>query len=145
MATVQHILASKDCRVHFVSPSTTVLEATRLMNHHKIGAVMVMDADRIIGIFTERDVLRRVVAEAVNPAELPVERVMTQELICGQLSTELEEASRIMRDRRIRHLPICDNDGRLLGMVSIGDLNAYYANINEARLSQLNDYVFGRA
>jgi CBS domain-containing protein len=145
MPSVRDILASKGTTVHCVPASSTVLDATRVMNAEKIGAVVVMDGAGVAGIFTERDVLRRVVAEQQPPAELSVEQVMTRDVVCCQPETDIDEASRIMRDRRIRHLPVCDDEGKLLGIISIGDLNAFHASSQEAEIHFLHDYVFGRA
>ena len=89
-----------------------VLEATIRMNLHKVGGLVVVDSQgRIIGIFTERDVLRRVVAERKDPATTPVAAAMTDRVICCQTTTSLEEVQCLMRNERIRHLPVID-DGR---------------------------------
>jgi CBS domain-containing protein len=117
------------------------------MNEHKIGALMVTHDDnegQIAGIFTERDVLRRVVADGHSPAEVHVAQVMTQEVMCCSPNTDIDEASRIMRDCRVRHLPVCDGDGQILGLISIGDLNAYHASDTEATIQFLNEYIHGR-
>jgi CBS domain-containing protein len=145
MPSVQDILAVKGSAVYTIPASATVLEATLVMNEQKIGSLVVMDEDRVAGIFTERDVLRRVVAQALQPAIIRLEQVMTSEVVCCRPDMDIDEASRIMRDRRIRHLPVCDENGRLLGVISIGDLNAYHASSQEAHIHFLHDYMFGRA
>lgn len=146
MDAVLFILRNKGSLIHSVPPTATVLEATRLMNDHHVGAVMVMDGDNPVGIFTERDVLTRIVAADLAPADVPVADVMTREVVCCSPDTDIKDASRIMRDRRLRHLPVCDgNDGKLLGIISIGDLNAYHASSQEAEIHFLHDYVFGRS
>lgn len=145
MATVQFILANKGPHVYTVRPMATVREAVQLMNEHKIGALVAMEDQRVVGIFTERDVLRRIVGLGADPITTRVEQVMSPEVICCQPDTDLDDASRIMRDRRIRHLPVCSEDGRLLGMISIGDLNAFHASSQEVEIHLLKDYVFGRA
>jgi len=145
MPSVQDILTSKGSLVHTVSPSATVLDAIHLMNERRIGALVVTAADRILGIFTERDVLRRVVGKELAPSAVTVQQVMTTEVLCCPPETDLDDAARIMRDRRIRHLPVATKDGQLLGLVSIGDINAQYASAQEAQIQFLRDYVFGRA
>ena len=145
MPTVQDILSRKGNHVHTMDADASVLEAIHLMNEEQVGAVLVMKGGRVAGIFTERDVLRRVIAQELAPASLHLSQVMTKDVVCCPPDAELDEASRIMRDRRIRHLPICDEDGRAAGIISIGDLNAYHASQQEAQLSFLNDYVYGRA
>jgi CBS domain-containing protein len=145
MPCIQDILANKGSQIHTVPPNATVLEATQLMNDRRIGALVVMDGARVAGIFTERDVLRRVVARECPPAATLVRDAMTCEVVCATPDMDLDEASTIMRDRRIRHLPVCDPHGSLLGLISIGDLNAIHATTQEAQITFLNDYVFGRA
>jgi CBS domain-containing protein len=146
MPSVMDIIADKGSDVFTIQPSATVLEATHAMNDQKIGALVVKDGvGRVMGIFTERDVLRRVIAEEKSPKAVRVGEVMTVDVVCCPPETDLDEASRIMRDRRVRHLPVCDGDGSLLGLVSIGDLNAYHASSQEAQIHFLNEYVYGRA
>jgi CBS domain-containing protein len=144
MPTVQDILSSKGSYLHTIGASATVLQATQLMNEHRIGALVVMDGSTVAGIFTERDVLRRVVAAQRDPSRVTVGEVMTQQVICCAPDTELDEASAIMKARRIRHLPVCDSDGKLAGMVSIGDLNALHATHQEQTIHFLSDYIYGR-
>ena len=144
MITVRDILGTKGRHVWSVGPGATVLEAALLMNEHKIGALVVMEAGRLVGIFTERDVLRRVVGEARDPAATRVANVMSAEVLCCSLETSLEEAGGVMKNRRIRHLPVVDGDGRLLGLVSIGDLNAQQAHAQEQHIHLLNEYLYGR-
>ena len=145
MPTVMDILSQKGSYVASVPASATVLEATHAMNERRIGAVVVKEDDKVVGIFTERDVLRRVVAVERSPAATMVKSVMTSDVVCCEPDTDLEEASRIMRDKRIRHLPVCCEKRGLLGLISIGDLNAYHASAKEAEIMFLHDYVYGRA
>ena len=145
MATVSNILAVKGSEVHTIPASATVLEATRLMNQHQIGALVVTDGERIMGMFTERDVLRRVVVDQRAAAEVRVAEVMTKEVICCSPDTPVEVASSIMRDRRVRHLPVRDKkDGHLLGLISISDLNAHHAGDQEWTIQYLQEYIYGR-
>ena len=144
MPTMQDILLSKGREIHTIRPEATVLEATKKMNQHKIGALVVMQDNQVVGMFTERDVLRRVVAEQRDPAGLVVAEVMSSDVICAEPDTDLEEAANIMKTRRIRHLPICDAGGSLLGMISIGDLNALFASEQEQTIHFLSDYIYGR-
>lgn len=142
MATVQDILARKGTQVHTFPATATVLDATLCMNEHRIGGLVITQESRIVGMFTERDVLRRVVAELRPPASTRVADVMTTDVICCTPETPLDEASRIMKDHRIRHLPVCGSDGRLLGLISIGDLNAYHSSDQEAYIHFLNEYLY---
>ena len=144
MATVRDILQKKGGQVHTIEPMASVLDATKYMNRHKIGALVVQAGDRIVGIFTERDVLMRVVADERNPSRTLVEEVMTSEIACCGLDTDFEEVSAVMKNRRIRHLPVVDADGRLQGLVSIGDLNAFDADGKETTIHFLSEYIHGR-
>jgi len=144
MVTVKDILGTKGRHVWSVGPGATVLEAAVLMNKHKIGALVVMEASRLVGIFTERDVLRRVVGEARDPATTRVADVMSAEVVCCSPETSLEEARGVMKNRRIRHLPVIEGDGPLLGLVSIGDLNAHQVHAQEQHIHLLNEYLYGR-
>ena len=144
MAVVRDILEKKGSQVWTIGPDATVLQAALVMNEHKIGATLVTDGGRVVGVFSERDVLRRVVGEQRDPAGTRVAEVMTQEVVCCTPETTLEEAGGAMMTRRIRHLPVVDGGGQLLGVVSIGDLNAYRQADQEQTIFLLNEYLYGR-
>jgi len=144
MPTVRDVLAAKGDQIHAVNPSTTVLAAIQRMNQHKIGAMLVMEQGQVVGMFTERDVLRRVVGEERQPSSVTVGEVMTEEVICCQPDMDLDEVSAIMSQKKIRHLPICDEDGKVHGMISIGDVNAHHASDQEAQIHFLSEYIYGR-
>ncbi len=145
MATVKDILTRKGSQVFSIGKDATVLEGARLMNEYKIGCLVVIDNERVSGIFTERDVLSRVVAGHRNPVTTRVHEVMTCEMVCCQPDTDLEEARSVFKNRRIRHLPVVDEGQGLLGLVSIGDLNAYDADAKECTIHLLQEYIYGRA
>jgi CBS domain-containing protein len=144
MPQVRDILEKKGTQVWTVGPRATVMQAATLMNEYKIGALVVTDAGRIVGMFTERDVLRRVVGEHRDPITTLVADVMTTEVLCCTSRTLLEEARTVMKEQRIRHLPVADDDGRLLGLISIGDLNAHHQASQEQTIFLLQEYMYGR-
>jgi CBS domain-containing protein len=144
MPTALDILKNKGGTVYSTSPQSTVLDAVQKMNQQKLGALVVMEGERFVGIFTERDVLRRVVGEQRSPRDTTVGEVMTREIICCAPNTELDEISAIMKQRRIRHLPVCDDEGHLQGLISIGDVNAFHASHQEAQITFLSEYIYGR-
>jgi CBS domain-containing protein len=144
MPQVRDILEKKGTQVWTVGPQATVMQAATLMNEYKIGALVVTDAGRIVGMFTERDVLRRVVGEHRDPLTTLVAHVMTTEVLCCTPRTLLEEARTVMKERRVRHLPVADDDGRLLGLISIGDLNAFHQASQEQTIFLLQEYMYGR-
>lgn len=146
MATVQQLLAVKGSQEIFsIDQSQSVLDAAKQMNLHQVGALVITDEqERVKGIFTERDVLRRVVVEQQNPASTHVGDVMTTEIACCKMDTTIEEARTVMKNKRIRHLPVVGSDMRLEGMISIGDLNAYDTNNQEVTIQYLHEYIYGR-
>ncbi len=144
MPSVYDVLRDKDGQVQTIEASLSALEAINRMNQYKIGALVVMDEERIVGMFTERDVLRRVVTDPRRPDEILVRDVMTSDVVCCAPDADLDEVGAIMKNRRIRHLPICNNQGRLVGLISIGDLNAHHASHQEATIHSLSDYIYGR-
>ena len=113
------------------------------MREHKVGCLVVFDQDRVAGIFTERDVLQRVVGEQRDPAQTTVGEVMTDEVFCCTPETHVAEARSAMKNRRLRHLPVMDA-GRLIGLVSIGDLNAHLVADQEQTIFALHEYMNGR-
>ncbi len=144
MATVRDILLKKGSGVLTTGKESTVLEAAILMNEHKVGALVVLEGGRIAGMFTERDVLRRVVGQLRDPAHTPVAEVMTAEVVCCRPETGLDEARGSMMSRRIRHLPVIDDHEEMVGLISIGDLNAHERTSNEQTIYLLQEYVYGR-
>lgn len=144
MPTALEILSEKGNKVLTVSPDATVLEAIRKMNQHRVGAVVVMNGSRVDGIFTERDVLQRVVGAEVSPSDVRVAEVMTKNVVCAPPETDIDELSEIMRSKRIRHVPICQDGGDLMGMISIGDVNAMHATHQLAQIHYLSEYIYGR-
>ncbi len=145
MPTVLDVILSKGDTVHSIGPTESVLDAVNKMNQFKIGCLMVMQGEQVLGIFTERDVLRRIIGEGRNVADVTVGEVMTAEIVCCRPETDLDDVSAIMKTRRVRHVPICDDDGKLHGVVSIGDVNAFHATNQEQTIHFLNEYIYGRA
>src|SRR6201987_3362975 len=144
MATVRDLLAIKGSHVLAIGPEATVLDAALLMNEHKVGSLLVMSGGQLIGIITERDILNRIVVPRRDPGVTPVLDVMTTEVICCQPHTRLEEARGVLKNRRIRHLPVVDESKRLCGLISIGDLNAHETHAREHTIHILQEYIYGR-
>ena len=110
-----------DKAIHSVGPDTTVTECVRVMTAGKIGALIVMDGERLIGIFTERDALNKVLAGGLDPRNTKVSEVMTKDPYCIPPTTTVGDAMKLVTKLRFRHLPIVDN-GKVLAVVSSGDL-----------------------
>lgn len=142
MATLADILAVKGSKVVEIGPHATAFEAALMMSNHGIGGLLVCNESGIRGIVTERDILRKIVVQRLDPNSTRVADIMTADVICGYPHTSLEEARVVMKERRIRHLPILD-DGKLCGLISIGDLNAHDANSKEMTIHLLHQYIYG--
>ena len=143
MAQVREILQKKGSQVWSIGTSATALQAALLMAEHKIGSLVVIDEGRIAGMFSERDVLR-LVAERRDSDRTSVGEMMTEDVICCSPTTPLEEAKSAMKNRRVRHLPVVGDDDRLLGVISIGDLNAYETADHEQTIFLMSEYLYGR-
>ncbi|MDX9910287.1 MAG: CBS domain-containing protein [Phycisphaerales bacterium] len=144
MGTASSVICSKNACgkscVETIRPTDSVLEAARLMNERRIGSLVVMHEHKIAGIVTERDILTRVVAMQRDPASTPVSVVMTRDVYAAEPGHTIEDLRAAMRNRRIRHVPIVEN-GQLVGMVSIGDLNAHvHAELAET-ITSLEAYI----
>jgi CBS domain-containing protein len=144
MSTVRDILVTKGAHVQSIGPGASVLNAALLMNEHKIGSLIVMDGGRVVGIFSERDIMQRVVVSRRDPSETPVADVMTTEVICCRPHTTLDEARGVMKNRRIRHVPVLDDNDQLCGLISIGDLNAHAMQEHESTIYVMEQYIHGR-
>lgn len=144
MASVADLLSMKDGEIHTIHRQASVLEAVRHMNRLSIGALVVMDEGQLVGMFTERDVLR-VVGAGRSAETVRVEDVMSTDVVCADRDMEVEQVAEIMKERRIRHLPVLNPLKHVVGLVSIGDINAMHVRQAEATIASLNDYIFGRA
>ena len=141
MANARRILSEKSkSDVISVGPAASVLEAARIMNEHHIGSLVVLKGDRLQGIFTERDVMRRVVAEGRDPDTTLVRDVMTHPVACATPDTAYTELCTVMREKRIRHLPVVEDDV-VLGMISIGDLNRADHDDQEKTIKYLEQFM----
>lgn len=138
MTSVRAIVAARDTVT--VDPQVSVLEAARLMVDHQIGAVPVVDRDRLAGIFTERDILARVVAAQRDPSATSVADVMTKELVVADVAESYDVCLQRMQQARVRHLIVLDR-GRLAGILSLRDLMAVDVSEKDEAITLLNAYV----
>jgi len=105
-----------------IDADATVMEAVKLMNENEIGCLIVMRRGRAVGIITERDLLKRVIAKSKNPRKIKVREIMTKPLIAGQPNMDLEEATRLMFKMKIKKLPVVESHGKLLGLITLTDV-----------------------
>jgi CBS domain-containing protein len=143
MKTVAEILKSKpDQTVHSIAPDVSVYDALRLMADKNIGALLVMEQGRIVGILSERDYARKVVLMDRSSKQTAVRDIMTSSVMSARPDHSNEECMALMTDNRLRHLPVIDN-GRLLGLVSIGDLVKDIISEQQFTIEQLQHYIQG--
>ncbi len=141
---IRNVLALKGREVAKVAQAETVLAAVEQMNQRRIGAVVVVvehsPGARPVGIFTERDVLTRVISSGLVPARTVISEVMTRDMCTIPIDATVMEAMVMMTDRRCRHLPVMENDA-LVGLISIGDLTSWMVRDQQRTIEELHDYM----
>ena len=140
MRTVRHLLESKAPEVFAISPDQPVLDAIKLMADKRIGALLVMQGGRLIGIVSERDYARKIVLQGRSSATTPVRDIMTNDVISVGLNDTADHCMQLVTDRRIRHLPVVEGDA-VLGVVSIGDLVKAVIEDQQVEIAQLQRYI----
>jgi CBS domain-containing protein len=142
MNTVADILGVKGHAVWSVASNATVLDALRIMAEHDIGAVLVFDADKLVGILSERDYARKVALAGRSSKDSQVKDIMTGNVVCIGPERGIDECMALMTQRRVRHLPVMDRK-RVVGMVSIGDVVKATIDDKESTIAQLQSYITG--
>jgi CBS domain-containing protein len=140
--SIATLLEQKGGAVFTIPTTVTVAEAVQEMNTHKVGSVLVMNGLRLAGIFTERDVLRRVVGADIDPRFTPITKVMTTDVITIEPGTTVQEVMDLFTEKRCRHLPVMEN-GQLRGVISIGDVSRWVASLHRAEAESLRQYIAG--
>ena len=143
MKTAANILKSKpDQTVHTITPTASVFDAVKLMAEKNIGALLVMEGEKVVGIITERDYARKVVLMARSSKETPVRDVMTSSVMYVRPDQTSEECMVLMTENRLRHLPVMNGD-KLIGLISIGDLVKDIISEQKFIIQQLEHYITG--
>jgi CBS domain-containing protein len=140
--SVGDILHQKGARVISIAPEATVFDAVKLLAEHNIGALPVLQAGRLVGIFTERDYSRKIVLAGKSSKATKVSEVMSPQPVLIEMDHSIEDCMEIMTDKRVRHLPVM-RDGQLVGLVSIGDLVKWIISAQSAALEQMEQYISG--
>lgn len=141
---ISMVLKNKGYRVISVPPDTLVLAAVKEMNRHGIGCIMVMDGPKLLGVFTERDVLTRIVAAELNPATCSIQDVMTRNPQTITESGTIQDTMDLFHGKNCRHLPVLDPiAGRVVGMISIRDISRWLSDAHQAEAQQLRQYITG--
>lgn len=144
MSTVQSILDRKGSMVLAVHPGITVYSAACLMNEKRIGGLVVLEDNVIAGVFTERDILKRVVGAGLDPAYTTVREVMTTPVCTCSPDMAIDDLVEIMSKRRMRHVPVV-RDGYLAGIITSGDIFVQQLQDSKAELIYLHEYMYGGA
>lgn len=142
MSTVREMLRTKGHDVWSIGCDATVCDALRLMEEKNIGAVLVMDGDSLGGILSERDYARKVILRGKSATDTQVGEIMTERVIYVRPEQSTEECMALMTDKRVRHLPVMEND-RVVGVISIGDVVKAIISQQEFLIEQLENYITG--
>ena len=141
MDDVASILEAKGSAVLRIDGVATVLDAIKRMVEANVGSLLVFEGDKLAGIVTERDYLRRVTLEGRDEKETPVREIMTAPIVYVTPDTTIEECMAVMTERRIRHLPVLTDDRDVAGIVSIGDVVKFRSSQQTAHIRLLTDYI----
>ena len=140
MHTLRQLLGNKTAEVYSVAPNDSVIDAIRLMAQKGVGAVLVMEGAKLVGIISERDYARKVVLHGRSSADTAIREIMTAEVVTVGLQQTVAECMRIVTEHRIRHLPVMDGD-EVAGVISIGDLVKAVIEDQKVQLDELQRYI----
>lgn len=140
MKTIKDLIAEKGREIYSVTPQQSVLNAVKMLDERHVGALLVMEGERLSGVVSERDVARKVILQEKPASEVAVREIMTERVVCARSSLTIQEGMAIMTDKRIRHLPVVEND-RVIAVVSIGDLVKALIEEQKFLIEQLESYI----
>jgi CBS domain-containing protein len=143
MSTLRHILQLKGNDVWSISPGATVFEALRLMSDKDVGALLVMEADHLVGMISERDYARKVILQGKSSRDTLVGEIMTSKVISIHPDQTVQECMGLMNDHRIRHVPVVDEGEHVLGVVSIGDVLKDIIYMQKRRIKEMETRLSG--
>ncbi len=142
MKRVKRILENKGDEIWSVGPSQSVYDAICLLAEKAIGALVVLDGEKLVGIISERDYARQIILKGRSSENTMVKDIMSQDVVTSPSSKQIEECMQLMTENRIRHLPIVDDD-KLVGMISIGDLVRAIIAEQQSTIGDLEKYISG--
>ena len=140
MKTLKQLLAAKGNQVYSIGPDAKVIEALQLMAQKDVGALVVMEGARLVGMLSERDYARKVILHGRSSQDVPVRDIMTSDVVTIDPGKTIEDCMGLVTQRRIRHLPVCEGE-KLIGLVSIGDLVKEVIADQEQTIKQLESYI----
>jgi CBS domain-containing protein len=139
--TVRAVLAQKGSKVWSVTPDATVYDAIALMAEHNIGSVLVMDSDRLVGLLSERDYTRKIILMGKQSKSTPVREIMSTDITAVSPLATVEHCMRLMTDKRVRHLPVVDDEQHVVGVVSIGNLVNWIISAQSSALESMEKLI----
>jgi CBS domain-containing protein len=142
MKNVKQILDAKGYDIWSVSPAESVLDSLKMMADKRVGALLVMEGDKLVGIVTERDYARKVILEGKSSADTTVREIMSSKVLCVSPERSVDECMALMTDKRARHLPVVDQK-QVIGVLSIGDLVKAVIDEQQILIDQLQHYISG--
>jgi CBS domain-containing protein len=143
MKTVTQLLRTKGNEVLSVSPETSVFDALKVMAEKNVGALLVVEQERLVGVFSERDYARKVILKGKASKEIPVREIMTSHVLYVRPEQTIEDCMALMTDKHVRHLPVLEGE-KLVGVISIGDVVKAIIAEQEFIIEQLQNYITGR-
>ena len=143
MKTLKQMLAGKRRPLAVVAPNDSVFHALTLMAQHDVGALMVLDGEQMVGIFSERDYARKIILHGKSSKETLVSEIMSDKVAYVTPGTTLDECMALMTEKRFRHLPVLNEDGSVAGIISIGDLVKETISSQQFLIKQLEHYISG--
>ena len=141
--TLKQLLAGKDRPLAVVAPGDTVFHALNVMAKHEVGAVLVLDGEQLVGIFSERDYARKIILHGKTSKETLVREIMSEKVAYVTPASTIDECMALMTEKRFRHLPVLDADGGVVGMISIGDMVKETISNQKFLIDQLARYIAG--
>jgi CBS domain-containing protein len=140
MKTVNEILLAKANKLLSIAPDASVLDALKLMAEREVGALVVLEGEKLAGIFSERDYARKVILFGKSSRDTPVSEIMTHKVVCVRPDQSVEDCMALMTDKRIRHLPVLQAE-RVIGVISIGDVVKEVISEQRFVIEQLEHYI----
>jgi CBS domain-containing protein len=143
MKTLKQLLAGKDRQLAVVSPRDTVFHALTVMSANNVGALLVLDGEQLVGVFSERDYARKIILHGKSSKDTAVSEIMSDKVAYVTPSATLDECMALMTEKHFRHLPVLDENGGVVGMISIGDLVKETISSQKFMIQELERYISG--
>lgn len=143
MKTLKQLLSSKERPLAVVAPSDSVFHALTVMSQHDVGALLVLDGEQLVGIFSERDYARKIILQGKTSKETQVREIMSDRVAYVTPNTSMDQCMAIMTEKHFRHLPVLNDDGSVAGMISIGDLVKETISSQQFMIAELERYIAG--